>query len=379
MYLMNTDWIEIQNSKDLFHEILSFLRLSEIVECITTSESWRKQTVGCRIWDCAPGPKYMKNIHKIYGFRYMVLYVNRYPSDRGINIAEEIRTVFTELKFLFLNPNDRIVINPGSLPSTITRLELGREFAVMPIPGSFHSGLIHLEFSNLFNYSFANLLPETLQYLYTGAVFNLPIDPGTLPQSLTYLKFGSEFNQKLFPGSLPNKLQTLIFGHEFITEIDQNVLPESLTKLHFVSYNHKFCSLPKTLKTLSVGSGWNQPIFPGDFPTGLTELYISDETYCSSLLGDFNRPIALRALPDTITRLVIGSRFPLTIDTGILPRSLKVLMILSQSGFTVNLPSEWKARVGSEYGILYSTQTNEYLGSCGFLRRGLNSFLKVIE
>lgn len=80
IHLMNTDWIEIQNSKDLFHEILGFLRPREIVECITTSKSWRRQTVGCRIWDYAPGPKYMKNIHKIYGFRYMVLHVNRYPS-----------------------------------------------------------------------------------------------------------------------------------------------------------------------------------------------------------------------------------------------------------------------------------------------------------
>jgi FNIP Repeat len=364
-------WNAIQDCKDLFHEILGFLFLGEIMDRIDVCISWRKQTVGCRVWGSNRTLRYMKNIYKIYSFRYMSL---NYGWNADIR---ELRTTFAELKTLVLNPHDKIVVNPGSLPKSITHLELNREFAVMPIPGSFHSGLVRLEFHNCVNHSLKNLLPDTLTYLYTGMSFNQPIEPGTLPQSLTHLEFGIFFDQKLYAGSLPNKLRKLIFGRHFSAEIDENVLPDSLIELYFILYNHRFRPgvLPRSLKVLSVGSEWNQPILPGDLPTELTELYLTDRI-SRPAFGQFNKPILPNALPNSITCLVMGWSFQHVINADVLPESLKILIMLS-SGHEVNLLPKWNCWSRDNCGTLYSTQTQEYLESCKILggMGRLNQFL----
>jgi FNIP Repeat len=201
-------WDAIQDCKDLFHEIFGFLYLNEIMETSMTSKSWKKQMIGCRIWGAGcESVEYMENVHTIYGFRYMTLYCHHEDIT-----SNELKTVFAELRTLSMYPESKLIINPGSLPTSITHLELKREFAQIPVPGSFHSGIVHLEFHNLFDHSLKNLLPNTLTYLYTGSYFNQPIESGTLPESLIHLKFDNKFNQKLVPGSFPGKLQKLIFG-----------------------------------------------------------------------------------------------------------------------------------------------------------------------
>ena len=67
-----------------------------------------------------------------------------------------------------------------------------------------------------------------LQSLTLGD-YNLRLPSGILPDGLQYLRFGSMFNSSLEYAELPESLQTLIFGRSFNQSLEKVKLPSLRT------------------------------------------------------------------------------------------------------------------------------------------------------
>ncbi len=78
-----------------------------------------------------------------------------------------------------------------------------------------------------------------------------------LPKSVKQLSFGTDFNQPV--DELPNNITRLILGHSFNQNIDK--LPDSITHLELGNeFNQIVCKYPKSLKKILFGEKFNRPI-----------------------------------------------------------------------------------------------------------------------
>ena len=152
----------------------------------------------------------------------------------------------------------------------------------------------HLLFDGSFNEEIVENLPEGLQKLTLGGLFNQKMVKKVLPMSLTHLNFGSQFNQQIGEGFLPEGLTHLAFGDNFNYPIGKGVLPRSLIHLNF---------------------GWefNQQIGEGVLPTSLTHLTFG---------RNFNQQIGEGVLPESLQKLDFGGSYRMCIHQWYLPRSL---------------------------------------------------------
>ncbi|GAM27688.1 hypothetical protein SAMD00019534_108640 [Acytostelium subglobosum LB1] len=280
-------------------------------------------------------------------------------------------------KLQILDVAGTMTIRHRMLPPTLTSLKMTGTQNNMPIKvGTFPEGLLELSFS--ISELKPGLLPESLQSLTFGSLFNQEIAPGLLPPSLTLLSLGSMFNQEIAVGVLPASLTSLSFGALFnkplINQEGVSILPQHLTSLSFVSYNHPLPALPASMTNLDLGNKFKHPMeVPQSLtslalgpvmydhalilPTSLTSLKFTQEfnkkvtigslpqSLTSVLFGDkFNEPILPGSLPNSITHLTFGHSFyPVIFQDGALPASLTSLIIeSSRIDHNMELPDQIK-------------------------------------
>ncbi|GAM28307.1 hypothetical protein SAMD00019534_114830 [Acytostelium subglobosum LB1] len=146
-------------------------------------------------------------------------------------------------------------IVPGTLPSTLTRLEMGDSFSA--------------EIN-------ANTFPKSLLELSLGFIFDRHIAPGTLPSSITVLRFGAHFSQQLEAGSLPPCLVKLILGHEYRHGIKRGLLPKTLQYLDLGQDFQVPHSNPNLTRDMFSFNRVKREIEDGALPEGLTYLGLDD-------------------------------------------------------------------------------------------------------
>jgi hypothetical protein len=223
------------------------------------------------------------------------------------------------------------------------------------------SHLVNLHFNEYAWSLERGVLPDTLEALSLGRLFNHKLEPGHLPPNLTFLHLGFSFNRSLMPGVLPQSLLKLNCGHSFNRSLAKDVLPESLQELRCGRmYNKHFLAgcLPVSLHTLELGFHFKQQIledelpwdlrclrlgFQFDFcleplPSSLTELHCGhdfNEPFAKHVLPcgllklhcgyKYNKPFAKKCLPHTLTNLHCGHDYDKPFARNCLPRSLEFL------------------------------------------------------
>ncbi|EFA82751.1 Putative calmodulin-binding protein [Heterostelium album PN500] len=173
-------------------------------------------------------------------------------------------------------------------------------------------GITHLAINELYTRDFyENELPETLKSLVFEryAKFNLHFTEGSLPQSLRVLTLGVMFQQPIYAGDFPPLLEELNFGDGYDLPFEVGVLPPAL-------------------KTLTFGHSFNQPLKESVLPNGLTKLVFGDK---------FNQ--TLEQLPPSITKLTVGANFNQLIPERTLLPKLRSLTLHGSYPHLLALPS----------------------------------------
>jgi hypothetical protein len=149
-----------------------------------------------------------------------------------------------------------------------------------------------------------NDLPQSLKkFTFDPPYCNCrKISKGVLPESLEILTFGHMFNSEINVGVLPQFLKILTFGSTFNKPIKRNVLPNSIITLTFGElYNYEFDRgvLPKFLDTLKMGYWYSQP-----FKKDVLPMYLKTLIFCG-----FYSKIGASILPDSLERLDIRTDY----------------------------------------------------------------------
>ena len=166
------------------------------------------------------------------------------------------------------------VLTPQGWPFffSIAAVSQGEDFAQQI---SF-TNLRSLRFTDGFNKSLEQILPQKLERLSLGNDFNQILDQTELPNDLESLSFGDEFNQNLDAVNLPGTLEELSFGRRFDQSLVDVRLPDGLKSLTFGSYYNQSLEnvhLPLSLKHLTFGDRFNQSLEYVSLPSNLQTLH----------------------------------------------------------------------------------------------------------
>ncbi|GAM28400.1 hypothetical protein SAMD00019534_115760, partial [Acytostelium subglobosum LB1] len=168
------------------------------------------------------------------------------PHQRG----DPTHTFPASLTSLLTTPHG---INDLLLPQTLRVLLLaGLKTDIVPgmLPPLLET-LILIDFNSLIE---PHSLPNSLTILELGSSFDREvIEPGVLPNSLVILVSGTSFNQVIGPDVLPKGLKSLTLGQFFDKAFRPGTLPESLTSFSSYTFNLKAESLPSSIVNLAVG------------------------------------------------------------------------------------------------------------------------------
>ena len=111
-------------------------------------------------------------------------------------------------------------------------------------------------------------LPQSLQHLIFGEMFDMSLKRVTLPCSLQTLTFGSQFNKSFTGVTLPNSLQTLTFSEYF----NQSLKGVTLTFGERDNQSLEGVNLPSSLQTLIFGQNANHSLGGVTMPSSLQTL-----------------------------------------------------------------------------------------------------------
>ncbi|GAM19438.1 hypothetical protein SAMD00019534_026130 [Acytostelium subglobosum LB1] len=154
-------------------------------------------------------------------------------------IAHSLPTLLTELTYGKRSqrpvPSSFQLLNPSSLPRSLTSLRLGGEFNQEMMDDVFPTNLRTLTFGSKFNQpiGFIRLLPN-LTSLTFGNCFSQPLSKDCFPPSLKTL--GLSFGRPLNPNTIPDSLTSLVLGNN-ITVNDGRDL-NNVTNLAVSSQTH---------------------------------------------------------------------------------------------------------------------------------------------
>lgn len=204
-----------------------------------------------------------------------------YRYDGELVIPRSVR--YLSLKYYKNTPS------PGSIPNTVTHLELGNRVI---LPGVIPDSVIHLDLGD--HNLTPGIIPNSVTHLFTGE-FNRTFEPGSIPTSVRHLELGGSFDQKLTKGMIPNSVTHLTFGL-FDQKLLKGSIPDSVTHLTFDHFNKKLTktSLPRYLTHLNLGRKFQQPLEVGFLPNMITHL---------TLGHDYKQPISREALPGSIVEI----------------------------------------------------------------------------
>ncbi|GAM22185.1 hypothetical protein SAMD00019534_053600 [Acytostelium subglobosum LB1] len=161
-----------------------------------------------------------------------------------------------------------------------------------------------------------------------------------MPPSLVSLHLGNErrFSYELVVGSLPNSLTELSYSPSYSQPCDPSVLPRSLTSITLGYGALIQGEYPTSLRHLvfQYHNNFDQDIIP-NIPSLRSLVLVLDKdialgmipsTITSLKLPRFRMGIESRALPSSLTELVLDDTFDLSkLRAGILPESLKRLKL----------------------------------------------------
>ncbi|CAM9431120.1 unnamed protein product [Scytosiphon promiscuus] len=221
-------------------------------------------------------------------------------------------------------------LGPGCVrwPRGLKRLRLGAMWNRRLIGGrdSWPASLEVLHFGTGFNKPLQGKegigLPPSLREIHLGGVFDQPLEGVEWPPTLRKLTFSEYFNRSIeyvadgSGVSFPGGLQEMSFCGRFDQEIARVAWPEGLMSLTFGDkFNRPFASPGAGSSYASGAVGGSSarsgrtdaPSAPESrsflLPSGLRVLVLGD---------DYDHPMSLGELPDSLTKLVIGKSFSFT-------------------------------------------------------------------
>ncbi|CAL1172728.1 unnamed protein product, partial [Cladocopium goreaui] len=174
-----------------------------------------------------------------------------------------------KLQSLTFGNNYRQTLEGVELPESLQSLTFGRYWSHSLEHMVWPRGLQQLTFGERFGCRLDCVrFPSSLQSLTLGD-YNLRLPSGILPDGLQYLRFGSMFNSSLEYAELPESLQTLIFGRSFNESLEKVKLPSLRTLVFGDGFNQ---SLEKvefpSLENLTLPAGYNHSLDCVNFPAG---------------------------------------------------------------------------------------------------------------
>lgn len=191
---------------------------------------------------------------------------------------------------------------------------LGLESLPLQIDKSKFKWVEHIQLNALCSFDDILLFKNLYEIIFSDD-FDQPL-PNSLSEcySLRCLSFGDSFNQPLGKNSLPPNLTELTFGDSF-DQLIADSLPSSILELTFGdSFDQKITGLPPRLMELWFGDQFNQQI---------TESL--PDTLHTLIFGDFFNQSLTIALPRSLRCLVFGMSYNKPLAQGILPDSLQRL------------------------------------------------------
>ncbi|KAM9955868.1 hypothetical protein ACTFIW_002074 [Dictyostelium discoideum] len=191
------------------------------------------------------------------------------------------------------------VLLPGVIPSTCTYLQLGQTFNHPLLKGSIPFGVTTLKLSKEYDHPLPNgILPNSLTFLDLGSNFNKILDKSSIPSSVYELKFSDSFNQQLSNFNLDddetndddqNKkscLRILTFGSEFNSIIEAGALPYGISTIKFKnSFNQKILpnTFPNSVTSITFSKDFSQDLSIDNIPASVIHIYLSPSYIKSKL------------------------------------------------------------------------------------------------
>ncbi|EAL71291.1 hypothetical protein DDB_G0272278 [Dictyostelium discoideum AX4] len=293
-------WRNIVLRKVIINELKLFSIFRKVNFKINTNEEYQ-------YWLDYKYKIYLKRVRFFISFQGLRIFDLQRLILTLLSLPENIDTVEIETNSIIPICN---IFNPGFIPRSVTSLELIGSFSSPFSKNSIHSNLKSLILNDQLSLKLYHLLN-------IGKVF--------LPKSLTSLTFGDSFNTEIGEGCLPSSITYLEFGYHFNCEIGKNVLPKRLKILKFGELFNKSLSTRQCfynrnkLKKLYLGREYQGEFIEFTFPKSLKELVFS--------IGcKFNHPLEVGVLPPSLKTLIIGERY-FKSEIESLPISLKYLSI----------------------------------------------------
>jgi hypothetical protein len=209
------------------------------------------------------------------------------------------------------------VLQQGSIPPSVTFLQLGRDYTqpLSLLGASLTTLLLKPNISGPFT---AGDLPSSLRWLYLGQNFHQPLDVGALPPQLQGLDMGQPLSLPLLsPGAIPNSVTHLRFCKTFNQPLD-GLLPDNLQHLNLGwNYNHPITQnlLPSSLRELTMSFCYQRPLMPGSLPDGLQLLQLPDQMYA--------QPIRPGVIPPSVVLVVFPKEYSEELLMGAVPPSAR--------------------------------------------------------
>ena len=233
---------------------------------------------------------------------------------------------------LRLSENHNHPLQPGSLPSTLTFLQLGWQFDQPLVPGVLPASLLQLSVTSQLEQHhelLQGLLPASLERLRLWSWPHL-LQAGEWPPALKALHLGT-FDQLLVPDVLTSSLLFLSFD-DFNHPLVPGVLPPCLVELRVGdSYDYPLppSVLPSSLRSLSLRGAFCQPLQVGSLPEGLLFLRLHPDSDVH-LYHPLQPPLQPGVLPSTLRAIDFTDRQSHPIPAGIIPLSVRWVRLWSR-------------------------------------------------
>ncbi|KAN0035757.1 hypothetical protein ACTA71_005048 [Dictyostelium dimigraforme] len=196
----------------------------------------------------------------------------------------------------------------GSLPNSITFLDMGLFYNHRIDVGILPTSLNHLILSKQFNKPLDD--DNGVESIpFNCSILEFPFLKSTLaigkhiiiPSNIIKLKISLPNNDSMQIGSVPSTIKDLFLDRSLFKQIPINMIPTSVTTLHidFYSYNLFPGLIPNSVLNLSFGF-YNQPLFENSIPSSVINL---------NLGRYFNHNISSNNIPSSIRSLKLGLNF----------------------------------------------------------------------
>ncbi|EFA86162.1 hypothetical protein PPL_00724 [Heterostelium album PN500] len=149
------------------------------------------------------------------------------------------------------------VLEPGSLPSTLTTLDFGESIFRLSGASIIPSSVRHLNLGGCIIDLALNVLPFDAHYDYLCALeFHAPILPNQLPPNIKELQL-TRYNKPLVPGSLPVGIEVLKLPYIDSEKLLVGTIPNTVKKLSLFLYEQEqrfpIECIPNSIETLDLG------------------------------------------------------------------------------------------------------------------------------